>query len=368
MISRRAFLQGSAAIASTAALAGLMPKWAGAATHPYLITSKGRKKQTSLVAISLLSGGAITVPLGFEPHSFLQHPRHPNRIWAIEKWGANAAEIDLHEGQVRKVLRCPSNKQFYGHGLFAADGTTLFIVRVDLTKGIGHLVGFDTATYQQVEDYQVTVGGLHDSQLLPDGTMLVTSSGLYEYHDDDKHDFKRIEDSSLVHIDLQSGKKLEQKFIHDDARVIGHFAQTAGGGIIALTSIADEAISEKDFGHIYLGNVQSNKLRKLDIDPATGPYKGEMLSVAANDDGTMAMITNPNGRKMVVIDPKNGTYITTLMMAGTAGVCYYKPARQFISSAPSGVYSIEEHSDPNFKMRRLSPQVCTNVHNLLVYV
>jgi len=368
MLTRREMLFGGAMLAS----ATLVPKFlesAYAGRQRYVVASVGEKNKGRITIMSLQTGGTRSVHVGFEPHSFLQHPRYPNRIWAVEKWGVNVVELDVAEGKVIQRIVCSGDKQFYGHGFFAADGSTLFVVRVDTHTGLGHLAGYDTTSYRQIEDYQVTIGGLHDSQLLPDGTLLLTSSGTRKGAYDEGKPALRLESSSLVYVDLQGGKVLDKAFIRDDTHVIGHFSQAAGGRLVVLSSPVDRISAPHAHGHIYMGSTSGTQLQQLHIDAATGPYEGEMLSVAVNRDASMALVTNPVGRRIIVLDPRSATHITTLMIEAH-GVAYDGARQQFIASTPHGIIAIAEGASANisFAMQTLVPQKCSNAHNLVVEI
>jgi hypothetical protein len=286
----------------------------------------------SLCTIDLKSLFCKKTNISFSPHGFAQNPKNPNRIWAFEKWGASAAEVDILDGVVTQQLTCPSNTQFFGHGLFSPEGNTLFIVREDLETGLGHCIGFDTVHYKPILDYQVTPGGLHECHLLPDHTFLVASNGApVIYNNGTFKKMPMVERSSLVHVDPVHGAVLDKKFIHDDDQVVGHFAISLEGSIVAISGPRQNTTQQR--GAIYFGHLNKPSLEKVIWpDALNTTLFDEMLSVSMDNEAHVAVVTNPNSATLLFIDTRDGSFLGTLKNEAR-GVSFDENLGQFISNS-----------------------------------
>jgi hypothetical protein len=187
--SRRQVLKvavGSAALSLVGEMPFMRPAQAGVFSGRRLVTMTQR--QAAIIDLDTLK--FITIPLGFNPHSFVQNPRNPDRVWAVcmTTWANGiadgtgsppAVEMDLRERRIVQSVRLPGNQGLTGHGFFTPDGSVFFSVRLDVDKGFNYLTGFDAADCRKiVADYPLVSGGVHDSRLLPDGTAMMASSGM----------------------------------------------------------------------------------------------------------------------------------------------------------------------------------------------
>ena len=291
-------------------------------------------KQTSLVEIDFL------------PHGFAQNPHRPNHIWAIEKWGTAAAEVDIEQKKVVATLQSPKDTQFFGHGLFSPAGDVLFIVREDMRTGKGHFIGYDATNYKPVLDYQVTPGGLHESRMLPDGTFLVASNGApVIFRNGEFVKTELIENSSLVHVDSKTGKILDKKFIGDTGQILGHFLVTNNGTIVALSSPRRD--SGQKGGAIYFGHIGKTGLQRIrwgkDIDDR---LSGEMLSVAVSETDNVAVVTNPTSSMMLFVDIREGEFIGAIHQ-NAHGVSFDRDLGRFLATGTelSAVNGITKEMD-----------------------
>lgn len=307
VFTRRHFLAGCIALLGLPLFSA--PRWAFAAdARRQLIAGVGK----SVCAVDLQSRQVAQVGVDFKPHGYAQNPGAPAQIWAFEKWGRGAAVIDFADGAVTKAFTSPENTQYFGHGLFSRDGKTCFAVREDLTTGLGHCIGFDPVTYQERFDIQATPGGLHECHLLEDDSFLVASNGAPVFFKDGiLLDTPMVERSSLVHVDPVAGKVIDKKFIADDDQIIGHFAMSRTGAIIALSSQRRSA--QVRHGAIYFGHVAQPTLRRVELpEPLAAKLVGEMLSIAIDETRNLALVTNPGGSSVLFIDSRNGTFLGAL--------------------------------------------------------
>lgn len=368
-LSRREFIRRTTVCASSALIAAAIPAsvWALATPKSLLIVGNGKGRDGAAIVYCMQTQLMRSVPLGFTPHSFLQHPRQAKRVWTIEKWGRHAAEIDIEEGVVTRRIQTAEGAEFYGHGVFAPDGETLFITHVIKAAGNGHLLGFDSATGKQVADYPVTVAGLHDTQLLPDGTALVTSVGKRGYWNADAGAVsERLEPSALVHVDLKNGSISDKKTIDDEHQMLTHFTQVHGGGLLAVSTLGARPTKAEHHGNIYAGSMQQPLLRRVDLPPEwEDKCQGEMLSAAASQNGKTALVTNPDGKVLLRVNPHTGKVVAAMNLEAKA-VSYDDLQHQFVISSEGGMFDFAETSLGKQTPRRLNSSQFTGAHSLII--
>jgi hypothetical protein len=373
-LTRRQVLTGGLGLAILAALPvrrSLLS--AKASGTPYLVAGTGRGTAGAVAVIHAETGEFRSIATGFQAHSFLQNPHYPNRVWTIERWGAHAVEMDIVSGAVVNRLVCDDQHQFYGHGFFTADKETLFISRVNLVTRKGHLVGFDVHNHTQQADYQVTAGGLHQSELLPDGSVLIASSGVHDVSYGRQMKVRRVEDTSLVRVDLKNGQRIDQKRVAEEHQVIGHYLRYGGDKLLVFsTSIKDDAGKPlSPHGYVYTGTLDSPKLEKLEWGAgAEETMRGEMLSAALNREQSHVLVTNPDSRKAVVIDLPSKRF-GFMFDLPAKGIAYYPARDAFLASGEGGLFrvrdSIQSGADAE-AVGWMMKQVFTSSHNALITV
>lgn len=281
--------------------------------------------------------------LEFSPHSFVQHPINPDRIWVVErrvyadkkyapsaKRGASASEIDLKTGRVVQNIYLPEASEFFGHGFFTPDGKVFFASRVDMEQAKGYLTGYDTADCTKiVADYPITDGALHESRLMPDGTAMIACFGVKPIAGEHPFSGPRLRKGALVQIDMKSGKPIHEWDVDDDTQMVGHFRVTRDGNIIVLSRPREGVTSS---GKVFFGNMGGKKLEEIRFsDMVPAGKSGECLSIALNADETVAMVTNPENNRILMIDAKKGVYLGAAPIMAK-GIVYDEKAHGFIGS------------------------------------
>ncbi|MBI1274101.1 MAG: DUF1513 domain-containing protein [Alphaproteobacteria bacterium] len=175
LCSRRAFLAGMSAFIVSACVDPKLRLGADSVSLSGRHFVVGGEKDVFVADIAAQTLRITQV--NFKTHSFLPHPHDPDKIWAIERWGPNIAEIDCRECRVTHSFHGPEKTWFFGHGVAAPGSDLIFISSVSLDTGRGHLLGYDVRTRKLVADVDVASGTLHECHALPDGTALIASSG-----------------------------------------------------------------------------------------------------------------------------------------------------------------------------------------------
>ena len=314
------------------------PLWAADAASnitDYLVV--GSEMSASLVNLNKRTYQGLH--LGFYPHSFIPHPDGGHKYLAVEKWGPQCAEVNFKTGKVKKI---PSGKgfSFYGHGVYIKEKKLFFVTRVDTKTGKGHFIGYDPHSYKIQADYPVTPGGLHECHRASDNTYWVTSSGIHADDYGNPQKGKRVAMSSLINIDLlKNGKVLRELKLDDENQIAGHYAMSKSGAMVVLSGPNPEVV--RGHGHIYFSLDGKSPLQKLALsEEITKQIAGEMLSVVMDDEETVAAVTNPMGRVVLLVDVKAGKIVKTLRQE-LHGIAYNSSIKKFVGSNRS-IFVIEK--------------------------
>lgn len=173
MATRRGFLASLLA-------AGAAPRlgWAAVGDPSFLAAAREADGGFALFGLDTSGGMTFRVPLPARGHAGAGHPHRAEAVAFARRPGAFALVIDCASGAVVHRLTPPEGRQFNGHGVFSADGATLFTSeqRSDTSAG---LIGVWEARAGYVRAGEFGSGGIgsHDLRLMPDGATLAVANG-----------------------------------------------------------------------------------------------------------------------------------------------------------------------------------------------
>lgn len=304
------------------------------------------------------------VPLPFEPHSFLLHPKNPARVWVVENFGGNACEIDCNENRIIRTLTVPEDKQlFMGHAFFTPDATRLCVTSMDAGTGAGGLAIFDESNLSAQGFHPATPGNLHQCMLLPDNTVYITSLGRREGKE--KRQAEQLERSSLVRIDLD-GKLLDKKTLESDDQSIGHFTVMNDGTVIAVTRTVGG--SNVASGTTYISDKGTAAFREIDWpQELRAQFKGSMLGVAVDEKNHIAAVSNPPASLMMFLDTRDWSTLGHIKRTAK-GVEYHAGSGEFFCSGDD-IFRVSDAkgADGDYALSVVSDtKGFHNQHNLIV--
>ncbi len=334
--SRRTFLKNSGLTlaAGTALLHAPFAFSAGEAEHKYthdLLTGFRQDPNAANYMVrraSFDTGKREDMPVSFEPHSFLQHPQDPARVWVIENFGGNAIEIDFKAKKISREIIAPlAEQKFMGHAFFTPDAKNLCITSMDIKTGEGGLALYETGNYTQTDFHKATPGNLHQCMLLPDNTVYITSLGRREGNN--RTIAAPLERSSLVQIGLD-GKPVGKKFLESDEQSIGHFTVMADGTIIAVTRTIAGAKAKA--GTAYISDKGKSEFKEINWPPELrAKFTGSMLGVAVDEKRRIAAISSPYSSLLMLLDTRDWSTIGTIEKCAK-GVEFSPESGEFLCS------------------------------------
>lgn len=299
MTTRRSFLTGLLA-------SGLAPyaSWADAGSPAYLAAAKVRSGGFALFGLSAAGARVFEIPLPGRGHAAAAHPSRPLAVAFARRPGHFALVIDCATGRTVKRLDTPEGSHFYGHGVFSADGGTLFTTENDYETGRG-MIGIWDADGGFVRLGAVPSGGTgpHELRLMPDGATLVIANGGIETHPDAGRQKLNIPtmrpNLSYVSFDGRLLDKVEPP-VEWHRNSMRHIA-VRGDGLVAIACQWQGAMTEVP--PLLATHRPGEVLTFHEFGPRTGyDLQGYLGSVAFSGSGEEIAVTGPRGGMALVTD------------------------------------------------------------------
>lgn len=158
-------------------------------------------------------GGRFDLPLPGRGHAVAPRPGQAEAVVFARRPGSFALALDLRSGRLRHSIAAAPGRHFYGHGVFSADGRTLFTSENDYEAGTGVIGIRDAADgYRQIGEIPSHGIGPHDLRLLSDGrTLAVANGGVLTHPDSGRAKLNLPEMSpSLAYVEAASGRLLAE--------------------------------------------------------------------------------------------------------------------------------------------------------------
>ena len=179
MANRRQFLAGLMATGLAP-----VPSWATVGAPAFLAAAARPDGSFVLCGISTDHDVLFRIPLPARGHAAAAHPTRPEAVAFARRPGTFAVVIDCTTGKSTATLTAPEGRHFYGHGVFSADGNTLYTTENDFEAGTGRIGIWDTNTYARIGEIDSGGVGPHDLKRLPGTDTLVVANGGIDTHPD----------------------------------------------------------------------------------------------------------------------------------------------------------------------------------------
>lgn len=321
LLSRRTFIQTLLAFAASGTAPSAFAKILEAQTPLSQVLIIG--SQHSVCVVDLQTSHLLhKCDLGFPAHAILRSPQSPDKVWIVQRYASQikrssnngapykTVEFDMRTGKVTSEIIAPAGSEFRGHALFAPDGKTLYITRVDVDKAEGFLTGYDiiSSEHKVVADIALGKTGLHECRLSADKkTAYVATTGAINVAPyTEKPQYKRFSPGGLSFVDLAAGKIRSRVDITDTSYHIGHFRVLRNGHIIA-TSSTDKKSNRS--GAVFWGHVDKATFSQVKIPQEKQVMWSEKFDVAVHEKYQIAAVNDNVLLEIYLINTKNGKYI-----------------------------------------------------------
>ena len=328
-----------------ASLAG-RPTWADAHNPAFLSAAQAMDGSYHLCGLNLAGEELFTIPLPDRGHAAAAHPFRAEAIAFARRPGRFGIILDCVTGQEISRLVPPADRHFYGHGVFSADGATLFTTENDLETLEGRIGLWDAASgYTRIGDIPSGGVGPHDIARLPGTDTLVVANGGIATHPDSGRAPLNLATmrANLAYIDpdLAIGEVVELD-IALRQNSIRHLDVRADGLVAAGMQWNG---SDGDFPPLVMvhrrgrepvlmeGPVQSH--RQMD---------GYVGSIAFMGRGDQVGVTSPRGGLIQVFDPDTGAFVADLRLEDTCGIARTREGQTIATSGLGAIGRVQEGS------------------------
>jgi hypothetical protein len=332
-IDRRSFL---IALAGSFALPGV----SYAAEERLYVSSCTDSVGVNRVAIFSAEGGTLfSTVLPDRGHDITLSPASADLVVFARRPGDWAAVADRRTGEVRKVIRSPQGRHFYGHGIYSADGRLLYATENNIASGKGVLGVYDTAkNYARIGEQPTHGIGPHDVAFLPGNELLLVANGGIRTDPANGREILNPGhmEPSLAVVDPRTG----------EIRHKADFGRAMSGLSIrhlAMASDSEAAFAcqfEGDDLQPLVGLISANgKARMLDMpDEDLIRLNNYLGSIALDGSGRLICATSPRGGMAAFWDRLSGQYLGLAPLPDVCGVAAAPEAGVFVvTSGNAGV-------------------------------
>lgn len=325
MTTRRMVLAGLAAAALP------VPGWADLGSPACLAAGKAGDVHV-LHGLAADGRSLFAIDLPGRGHAAAAHPRLPLAVAFARRPGTFAVVLNCRTGAVRGHLTPPEGRQFNGHGVFSADGRTLFTSEIVSETSQGRIGLWETDRFTRIGEWDSGGIGPHDLKRRSDNSIVVANGGIAtDPQDRSKLNIETMRPNlTLLSADGQLLDKVElPPALRQNS--IRHLALSPDG----LVAFAMQWEGDPAEAFPVLGLWRPGSLPILCAPPLPELLRlqGYVGSIAMAANGLVA-VTSPRGG-VVMIHAPDGTHLATHSRADACGVA--PQGEGFIVSDGSGV-------------------------------
>ena len=275
-------------------------------------------------------------PIPFRGHGIL--PLGNKRVLMCGRrpaFESTVVNISNHDIQVFKATE---GKHFNGHACLSPDGSVFFSSENDYVNKQGVLGIRDSKTLQVLGEYSTYGLDPHDVRLMPDGKHLVIANGGIQTHPD--YDRRKLNldtmQPSLVYIDVQNGRKVEEYRLNDHLLSIRHLLITPEGDVGAALQYEGD-LYRRQPESLVAWQTKGADLNLLTIAPPNiGMFQGYMADLALAPETTILAVTSPRGKQVSFWDLTTKRFLYAYALPEPSGIAFLPHLQQFLVSDMSG--------------------------------
>ena len=238
------------------------------------------------------------------------------------------------------VFTTPSDRHFYGHGVFSRDGRLLYATENDFDGARGVIGVYDvSAGYRRIGEFSSGGVGPHDLALLGDQPVLVIANGGLIEHPDLGNGRRILNpdaiETTLAYVDLRTGDLLERHELGAaGALSLRHLDVAHDGTVVIGAQVAHGAVGGQSL--VYRHRRQS-ALQPVALPTATErALSGYVSSIACDRNGALVAITSSKGASAVVLDIASGRVLRTHALDDVSGIAPTRAPAEFLATAGTG--------------------------------
>lgn len=278
----------------------------------------------------------FSLPLPARGHAMAFHPTRPHLVVFARRPGRFAVVIDDEAGIALHRIEPVAGRHFYGHGIFSADGRTLFATENDYQSGQGVVGIYDADDgYKRVGEYPSHGIGPHELILMPDGKTLAIANGGIQTHPEHGRAKLNLDTMapSLVFADVASGNHLDQAGLPQAQLSIRHLALLRDGKVAIAMQYEGSRQDQVPLVAIHDGATIKTLRAPEEIQRRMRHYGG---SVAVDRSGKLIAVSAPRGNLVTFWNGRDGRYLTSMELQDGCGVAPTVRSEEFMLTGGDG--------------------------------
>jgi hypothetical protein len=355
-IDRRNFMIGTALLLSSAsrAFAGILPEddLDGVQSGDLIAACRRPDGGYSVVIVTLDGAILRELPLQDRGHDIAFDHASGCAVVFARRPGSFALAFDVHNRREPILFTTPSDRHFYGHGVFSQDGRLLYATEHDNVTRQG-LIGVYNATngFKRIGELPTHGIGPHEVILMSDGKTLVAANGGIETHVETGREKLNVATMvpSLAFIDSASGELLA-KHEHRGALhklSIRHVAEDGRGAIWFGGQWEGEVAHSPE---IVGWATMDKPLRIIETQrPMGASLAGYIGAVAIDGDGRMLAASAPRAGRILYVDTETGRVAGETQIMDSCGLTSISE-KTFAMSSGMGVLKAERPDHTHMTM------------------
>lgn len=309
------------------------------AKQSYLIGG-GRREQQQYVVQALNLDGSLRyeLPLPARGHGMAVHPVLPLAVCHARRPGQFLCLFNHHNGELLQVRNADHNRHYYGHGVFSADGQTLFTTEgvSDSSQGIIGVYRFNNRRLEKAGEYSNFGIGPHEIRLMPNGNLVVGVGGVHTYGREPLNLDTMA--PSLSYLDAKDGRLLSQATLADKHLSIRHLAVTADGEVFSGQQYRGEP---DDYPPLIVRHTPGQPLQPLGGTPLDwARFNHYIASIAVTD--TLIAATSPPGNCYGLWHRHSGELIRIAPLPDASGASAQN-GEIWLGSGQGGIRLLDNH-------------------------
>ena len=280
--------------------------------------------------------------LPYRAHGVAYDPLRQRLAVVARRPGTLCDIFDLGRGGTPLRLTAPAGCHFYGHAVFAPDGTRLYTTENAYDTGAGMVCVWDAASgYRRMGQFSSGGVGPHEIGLMPDGATLIVANGGIRTHPETGREKLNLAAMapSLAYIHRETGV-LRAAVGFEGGRLrklsIRHIAVGKDGTVCA-------AMQDQGEGDDLVPLVACYRPGWLVLRPLAAPdrvvrrMRGYTGSVALDAGGRIAAVSAPRGNLVTLCDMRAASFlIQRALRQEGCGVAATGRANEFLLTSGVG--------------------------------
>jgi uncharacterized protein len=267
------------------------------------------------------------IELAFMAHGMTQSPHDPRRFVLFEKHGPGCCVVELEladgTGAVVHTVAPGRGRQFYGHGVFTADGSALLCTETDTgDHNRGVIAVRDAHDFRLLGEFPSYGRAPHDCLLVDGGATLMISNGGGPSGEPDP--------PCVTWVDVASQQLRERCELADALVNAGHLAVTGNGDVAVVSAPRDGLAPERSRGGIALRRAGGALVSLSEPREILDALLGETLSVVIHEPTGTVGATTPLANLVTFWRLGDGALVHKLRVPMPRGIALSLDGDEFV--------------------------------------